>query len=289
MQTSTPNNLQSDKVIQSGVYNWGLVNRFDGKPVMPFLLSLALCAVATGQSFEVAVIRPHAPDGGTILPQIGGQLNASLTLKYMIQEAYNVAPYQISGGPAWVEKELWDITAKAEGIAGEIPLEQLRPMLKELIQDRFRLTLRPEKKVLPYFALVVARTGAKLKPNTGEPFDFRLGRGPIANFTKVTMPGFASWLGPWVQADRLVVDKTGLTGEYNFRLQWTPTPMRGGPPGEADGATQAGSAIGPSIFTALQEQLGLRLESQRGPIDTSWWKAPNGHPRTDRRRQRPFE
>ncbi len=108
----------------------------------------------------------------------------------MIQEAYNVAPYQISGGPAWVDKELWDITAKAEGIAGEIPLEQLRPMLKELIHERFQLMLRPEKKVLPYFALVVVKTGAKLKPNAGEPFDFRLERGPAANFTKVKL-----WLG----------------------------------------------------------------------------------------------
>ena len=126
--------------------------------------------------------------------------------------------------------------------------------------------------MLPYFALVVAKTGAKLKPNAGEPFDFRLERGAVVTFTKVTMPGFASWLGPWVGADRVVVDKTGLPGEYNLRLQWTPARMRGtavvGPPGEADGATQAGDAIGPSIFTALQEQLGLRLESQKGPIDT---------------------
>ncbi len=99
-------------------------------------------AAAYGQTFEVAAIKPHSDASSTEIAPTGGRFYASITLKYMIQVAYDVAPYQISGGPDWVDKQVWDIAAGAEGFAGEIPLEQLRPMLRNLIRDRFRLRLK---------------------------------------------------------------------------------------------------------------------------------------------------
>ena len=121
-----------------------------------FLMLILPVFAVTGQSFEVAAIRPH--DGAkdvAMAPSSGGRFYAAITLKYMIQVAYDVAPYQISGGPDWLDKEVWDVTARAQGFKGEIPLEQLRPMLRELIGDRFRLQLRAAKQDLPYFALLV--------------------------------------------------------------------------------------------------------------------------------------
>lgn len=209
-------------------------------------------AAATAQSFEVAVIRPHSGETIAVAPT-GGRFYANVTLKYMIQVAYDVAPYQISGGPDWLDKEVWDVTAKAEGFAGEIPLEQLRPMLRELIGDRFQLRLLARKKDLPYFALLVDKKGSRLKRSTGDVTDFQLERGPVLRWAKVSMRSFASWLEPWIQADRVVIDETGLPGEYDLELRWS---------------GQLAELAGPSIFTALREQLGMRLESRRGPIDT---------------------
>jgi bla regulator protein blaR1 len=229
---------------------------------------LKLCGTAilvagalAAQSFEVASIRPHQSNSDSAPARLtGGRLQATLTLKYMIQDAYNVAPYQITGGPAWLDKDLWDITAKAEGFAGEIPLEQLRPMLRELIVDRFQLRIRTAKRTLPYLALRTERRGPKLKPSTAATPDFRIERGPVATFTKTSMSAFASWLPPWIPSNRAVLDETGLTGEYDFQLHWAPPP-RTAPP-------EAAEPAGPTIFTALQEQLGLRLESKRGLIST---------------------
>ena len=233
------------------------------------LLLLAFGATAHAQSFDVAAVRPHDPSVNPISQQIGGRFTATLTLKYMIQEAYNLAPYQVTGGPAWVAGELWDINARADGFSGEIPVEALRPMLRELIHERFALKLRPEKKELAYFALLLAKGGPKLKRNEGEPFDFHREPGPTMSFTKVSMAAFATWIEPWIQAGRRVVDKTELSGEYDFTLQWTPDFLRASPAAApADEATSPGGPAGPSIFIALQEQLGLRLEARKGLLES---------------------
>jgi uncharacterized protein (TIGR03435 family) len=149
-----------------------------------------------------------------------------------------------------VGKQVWDITARAEGFAGEIPLEQLRPMFRNLIRVQFRLSLRAGKQDLPYFALVVNRKGAKLRPTGGGAIDFHLERGPVLRWTRVSMRLFASWLEPWIQMNRVILDETGLTGEYDLELRWSGQPMT---VPEATDETN-----GPSIFTALREQLGLR-------------------------------
>ena len=81
------------------------------------------------------------------------------------------------------------------------------------------------------------------------------------------MQSFASWLQPWIQSDRVVLDETGLRGEYNLQLRWTAQPMNAAP-ATSESATQSAEPTGPAIFTALREQLGLRLESRRGPINS---------------------
>jgi uncharacterized protein (TIGR03435 family) len=227
---------------------------------MRLIAALAVSAIAVaGQSFEVATIRPHDADKSVVVAQTAGRFDASLTLKYMIQVAYDVAPYQVSGGPPWIDKEVWDITAKAEGFAGEIPLEQLRPMLRELIRDRFQLRVKAGKQVLPYFALVVDRKGPRLRQSTDGASEFHLERGPALSWKNVSMKSFASWLDPWIQQDRVVSDETGLPGGFDLQLRWKGQPLTPAPLSDPEG---------PTIFTALREQLGLRLESRRGPINT---------------------
>ena len=177
----------------------------------------------------------------------------------MIQEAYDVAPAQLFGGPPWIGQDLWDVTAKAEGIAGEIPPDKLRPMLRQLLEDRFQLQVRREKKIVNHLALVVAKGGSKLQANSGESFDIRLERGPLAIFTGTSMPLLASWLRPYLQTDRPVIDETHLKGLYDFQLRWAPAKLQADAP--------ADNNPDPSLSTALREQLGLRLEPRRSPID----------------------
>jgi uncharacterized protein (TIGR03435 family) len=256
----------------------------------------AICAVAaiaqTKLEFEVASIRPTAPDarGMFIRPGPGdGVTITNMTLKEMIVLAWRVQPFQISSGPAWIDSVHYDVIAKpaAKPQRTEIPL-----MLQSLLEDRFQLTLHHETKELPIYALVVARKDGKLGPRLTKskeggctPPDpskpppllqpgerptlgcggSMMGPGvvmavsvPVANLA----PGLSRLLG------RIVVDKTGLPGNFDINLEWTPddSPVNQLLPPNAPKPARSNVA-GPSLFTALQEQLGLKLESQRGPVD----------------------
>lgn len=240
--------------------------------------------------FEVASIKPAAPDarGTYIRNATGGRLDiTNMPLKEMIVFAWRVQPYQITGGPAWMATTRWDVSAKAESAPkpGEQPL-----MLQALLADRFQLAIHHETKELPVYALTLARKDGKLGPNLTEAKDGgcatpdptqprpRLEPGqapprfcgqqmmspktltavsvPVANI----VPMLARMLG------RTVIDKTGLTGKYDISLEWAPDEAQyGGLPPEA--RPTAPDLNGPSIFTALQEQLGLKLESQKGPVE----------------------
>jgi len=184
-------------------------------------------------------------------------------------EAYNVRDFEISGGPGWINTDRWDIEAKAEGVAGRLPLDQFKPMLRVLIEDRFQLKVHREMKEMPAYVLSMGKNGSKMQPNSGEPGpDLRGGRGQWTA-KKVPMAMVAQVLSNTLR--RLVIDKTGLAGEYDFTLEWAPetgqgTAVGGPPPGPAPEAPPA--AEGPSIFTAIQEQLGLRLDSQKAPVET---------------------
>lgn len=227
--------------------------------------------------------------------QPGGRFVADgVTLKFLLEEAYSVKESQISGAPPWIDSERYDIEAKAEEAEGaaidKLPPEQrlskLKQMIRSLLTDRFKLTLGHETKELPVYALVVAKNGPKFHESAYKPPE-RLPDSPPApggppqqgilmngpgklTMTYVDLGLFADILSRNLR--QVVINKTGLTGKYDFTLQWTPEEGQGsllprGPnPGGNDGAPPPESN-GPSLFTAIQEQLGLKLESQKAPMD----------------------
>jgi len=224
--------------------------------------------------FEVATVKPNFADDHRIMIGIqpGGRFQATgVTLKLLMTQAYNVRDFQIEGGPGWITTERFDILAKAEGGADRLPPEQLRLMLAALLEDRFQIKLHRETKEMPVYMLVAGKNGPKLQANAGEPGPrMQLGRGQLIG-KKVPMTMLVQQLSQ--QLGRPVVDNTDLKGEYDFKLVWTPQPGEGGAmfagpggPGGPEGPPPS-DPDGPSIFAAIQEQLGLKLESEKGPVE----------------------
>lgn len=221
---------------------------------------------AAQPSFEVASIKPSAPGGRGMQMMMapGGRFTAkNVTIRVLIQQAYNVRDFQISGGPSWLTSEHYDLAAKAEG-EEQIKPEQLRLMVRTLLADRCKLVFHRDTKELPIYALVIGKNGPKLQEGQGQGPMLRMGRGTLTA-QKVPMELFANNLA--MQVGRTVIDKTGLKGEYDFKLEWTPDVSQPPAPRESGEATAPPDPGGPSIFTALQEQLGLKLESQKGPVE----------------------
>jgi bla regulator protein blaR1 len=219
------------------------------------------------KEFEVASIKPSAPGGRGIRVQIapGGRLDAgNITVKFLIQQAYGVKDFQISGGPGWINSERYDLVAKADGDVGR--MEQIRPLIQKLLADRFQLTVHRDTKELPIYALVVAKNGSKLKESAanGPGPQIRMGRGLI-NGQGMGMEMLANQLSNAI--GRTVLDKTGLKGQYDIKLEFTPEDGPGHGPGDGPEAAPPPDTAGPSVFTALQEQLGLKLESSKGPVE----------------------
>ena len=237
--------------------------------IMRILLLAAIASLANAQSFEVASIKPSEPGGRGMQIQIapGGRFTAKgASVRLLIQQAYGVRDFQITGAPGWTGSERYDITAKAEGGSDNITQDQLKIMIQGMLADRFKLTFHRETKELPMYTLVVAKNGPKLQEAdaaNSRPM-MRMGRGLI-NADGAPMSIFVTQLSN--QLGRSVTDKTGLTGNYNFKLEWTPdqndpriSELHPDAPPPVDSA-------GPTIFTALQEQLGLKLEAQKGPVE----------------------
>ena len=230
---------------------------------------MLLSASAGAQSFDAASIKPSQPaDPGRRIAGFespgGGRLNArSATLRMMIMFAYDVKDFQISGGPGWANSEEYDVMARAESNATR---PQLRLMLQTLLKERFQLKLGHETKEAPIYELVVAKGGPKMQVDTASPRQ-RIGVtgvGKIAALRSST--GALAELLAGIITGRPVVDKTGLTSTYTFMLQWTPgVGERGLLPGP-DAAPL--DPNGPSLFSALEEQLGLRLRSAKGPVES---------------------
>jgi bla regulator protein BlaR1 len=221
--------------------------------------------------FEVASIKPSDPAAHGMRFQIapGGRFMASnVTVKMLIQQAYDVKGFQVTGGPGWIGTEHFDIVAKGEGAAAP---DDFKPMLQALLKERFKLVFHRESKEMPVYALVPGKNGPKLTESTGGPGgQMMMNRGQLTA-KKITMTAFANQLSN--QLGRNVLDKTGIKGDYDFKLEWTPDqnqPMGGPMGGSKENGPEAPppsvEVAGPTIFTALQEQLGLRLESQKGPV-----------------------
>ena len=256
-----------------------------------FAAGLILCASALASAqvvkgdgpkpqFEVATVKPNksGESGASLGPRPGGRLvGTNQTVRNLIRNAFNVQPYQIVGGPDWMDAERFDILAKAADADvdanGRVAMTGMMLRLQALLEERFAMTSHWETRDLPAYALVrvsAESLGPRLKvhagdcarppgsaPAAGAPA-VKCGTNVNVNPTgaKVTAIGitietFARNLSN--AAGRYVVDKSGLSGHYDLELEFTPE--------------QSADTTGPSLFTAMQEQLGLKLDSQRAPIE----------------------
>jgi uncharacterized protein (TIGR03435 family) len=242
------------------------------------LMMAAGSVVLKGQEFEAASIKPSAPMNAGIvrmgvqyLP--GGRVSmGGVTVKALIQQAYGVREFQIVGGPSWIGSDRYDITAKPEGATDQ---DHVKLMLQTLLKQRFELQFHRETKELPTYALVIGKGGAKFLATkhaqmegdgSDKPKGTRMrmmGRGKF-EIEGAPLAALANQLGQVL--GQSVIDKTELAGNYDFSLEFTPDENGPGmmrePGGERPPATE-----GVSIFTALQDQLGLKLEATKGPVE----------------------
>jgi uncharacterized protein (TIGR03435 family) len=221
-------------------------------------------------SFEVATIKPAKPEERfSLLINGSGMLNTTATsLSDLIKFAYDLHPRQITGGPAWGETEKYDVTAKAD-VPGIPSIKQLKLMVQKLLADRFQLTFHREKKELSVYAITVAKTGSKLTRNdtnpNGLPGFGGGGRGGL-RVVNSTMAEFGAMMQANV-LDRPVVDQTGLgAARWDFIVRWTPDVSQL-PPGAAAPPPAPDADAPPDLFLAFQQQLGLKLETTKAPVD----------------------
>ena len=220
--------------------------------------------------FEVATIKPSNPDlPGKLFTVKGRQvMTINTTVSDLISFAYGVHARQIVGAPGWVESDKYDVTGQPEA-QGQPNQAQLKAMMQKLLTDRFGLAFHRDSRVLPVYALVPGDTAPRLTKNDSNPTGlpslmFRgLGVLPALN---ATMGDLASVMQAAV-LDRPVVDKTGLPGRFDFTLTWTPDDSQFAGLGARVPPPSPDVNAPPGLFTAIQEQLGLKLENTKAPVD----------------------
>ncbi len=235
--------------------------------------------------FEVATIRPGDP----VNPKNGGTDSSAdrfhcygWTVKRIVETAYGIKDAQFVGGPKWIESDIYDIDAKVEDATAEglkklnyqQRLERFEPMMQALLAERFKLRVRRETRVLPVDVLLVGKSGAKLKPTPAPPAGTNLPLGLISNRV---ISGYLQVVGKNApismlastltldagEQDAIVVDETGLKGNYDFTLQWSPEEMMNG------GASQGPlpGIAGAERLAPIHQHRGLRLDVQKRPVD----------------------
>jgi bla regulator protein BlaR1 len=258
-------------------------------------------------TFEISSIKINKSGSGPIAvhAEPGGQFTArNVTLRTLIQLAYRLQPSQIISGPDWMNSDRFDVLAKSDTEAAGEPLmgdglgqaNHMNRLLQGLLADRFKLVVQTETRELPIYALRVSRTDGKLGPDLhvsnsecsqkpgvpeditkssagmlgkagtpGEamPCGIRIGPGNLT-ITSTPLAQFANSLSGVL--DRTVVDRTDLAGRYDLSLKWTPDMATSGLAKKAANLPTV-TSDGPSIFTAIQEQLGLKLEPTKAPVD----------------------
>ncbi len=224
--------------------------------ILALAIACGVWAQPATENFEVAAIRPN-PNGTdkTDFRVSDGKLTVtSASLKTLVRTVYEVLDSQIVGGPAWFDNERFDIQAQTSAPI-ELTYDRIKPLLRNLLADRFQLKVHRESREMSVYALVLDKGGPKFNLSTrtqGIGMNTRQGAGTARmTGTKVPMALLATKLGD--QLGRAVIDKTGLQGDFDFTFEWDPE--------------QGVDSSSPSLFTALREQLGLRLESQRGPVE----------------------
>ncbi len=201
--------------------------------------------------FEVAVVKYHPPNTEPVhsLSAQNGRLTAiNQTLRDLIRSAYSLRDDQVVGGPKWISDVRYDVVAKA---SDNVNARDLWLMVQPLLVEQFKLTYHRESRNRTIYWLVVGKKGPKMKQSTASVNGMRMGKG-VMTCTKMPMSLFARVLTGYVQTE--VVDKTGLTADFDFTFEWM----------SDDG--KSGTEPGPSLFTALNEQLGLQLKSAKGTI-----------------------
>ena len=272
-------------------------------------LIIVLCVVAaaglvvaqSSETFEVASVKANKAGerGGMLRRQAGGRMTATnMPVRQLLMFAYQLAPYQVVGGPDWINTDGFDINAKMEGnpqpIAPGTGIDPMQIAVQHLLADRFALTSHREMREMDVFQLVMIKPGTpgpNLKPSVqdcaaqaaaarrggappappgppgppapGTPFCGIFGGPGRLRFgglqASMLVQAFSA------QSGRMVVDKTGLTGPWDFELTFAPE-QRGFGPGPGPDAPAADPNL-PNFFTAIQEQLGLKLEPAKGPVD----------------------
>lgn len=208
---------------------------------------------ATAPQFEVASIKPSndGPGSSGISTNNGRLSGRNVTLKRCVRSAYGVQEAQILGGPKWLDEDRYYIEAKASGPAGD---RELSIMLQSLLAERFQLALHRETRTLPGLALVVGKGGLKAKPSaTSSSSRTNSSRG-IIQAERCSMTQLALKVSEVLRLP--VADMTNVQGDFDFKLEWTP-----------DDGDKSIAASGPSIYAALQEQLGLKLQSRKVPVE----------------------
>jgi uncharacterized protein (TIGR03435 family) len=246
--------------------------RTSGLLAAAFSLLLSLFALAQDKparlTFDVASIKLSAPDqqSGGIKPLPGGNgyIAQNMPVKLMISLMYRVPMRQIKDGPDWLDSERYDIEARADGSYG---IDDLHTMFQNLLADRFDFKFHKESHEGNVYALTIDKSGLKMKEDgTGQDLKIPITFGP--NFetigNRVPMPYLCWFLGQQLQNDqRPVIDRTGLQKTYDFTLKFAPLLAPGA---SKDGLPPELQEL-PSIFDALKDQLGLKLEPTRGPVD----------------------
>jgi uncharacterized protein (TIGR03435 family) len=223
-------------------------------------------------AFEVATIKPSDPARREQIITLRGVevITTNTTLHDLINLAYWLHPKQLTGGPGWTESDKFDMTGKPDA-PGQPNVDQMKMMIQKLLADRFQLKFHFEKRELPVYAIRLAKTGAKITKSQDDPkgipgWNFRRNAsGMIMSFRNSPMSQFTALLQN--SMDRPVVDQSGLSERYDFTLTFTPdaaqAALLGGPPTPAADNPDAA----PDLFAAFQQQLGLKLEQTRAPVD----------------------
>jgi len=229
---------------------------------MKLILLLTAVLALQAASFDAASIKPSSPDatGSNSHADAGLITMRNVTLRRCIMIAYRIRPEdRILGGPKWMDEKHYDIDARTDH---PDPKTGIIPLLQSLLAERFQLTLHPETRALPGYAITLSKNGMKARLSAPDTPANQLnttngGRGRM-DASALSMQGLAQRLESLLNAP--VMDATGLPGYFDFTLRWNPDDA------QAD-APPSNGPDGPSLFTALQEQVGLKLEARKVPTD----------------------
>jgi uncharacterized protein (TIGR03435 family) len=221
----------------------------------------AMMAKDADPDWEVVTVKPSDPNDTVSHININGRrvMVESEPVEAMLKFAYGVQHSQIVGAPERIRTERWDVSGVPDA-AGKPNLPQFQSMMRKLLAERFGLTLHGEQREMSAYALTVTKGGPKLQRSAGDPNGGPGSDGRVSNgiethrYTNASMPDLGLML--MIYGDRPIVDQTGLQGRYDFQLRWT-----------KDEAPATATDAPPGLFTAMQEQLGLKLEPARVPAD----------------------